>query len=283
MKVEFLGTGGAITTPKPFCGCRVCDQARKLGRPYSRSGPSVFVHGPDALIDTPEESRDQLNRSTVRAIKAGFYSHWHPDHVMGRRVWEINHDWRNWPPRHHRTPVYLPAQVARDFRTRLGSWQHLEFFATKGLIELVELAEGQRVMLGDCVVEPIRLAEDYVYAFMFTQGQKRLMVVMDELVGWDPPAEVRGVDLAVVPIGIMEFHPLTGERLMPVDHPTLKSEATFLQTLDIARKLEAKHLAFTHFEEPDGLSHDDHAEMERILRSHGRPITMAFDGLMLEV
>ena len=26
-------------------------------------------------------------------------THWHPDHVMGRRVWEINHDRRRWPLR----------------------------------------------------------------------------------------------------------------------------------------------------------------------------------------
>lgn len=80
MKVEFLGTGGALTTPRPGCLCRVCVEARKRGLPYSRSGPSLFVHGPDVVIDTPEEIKDQLNRSRVREIKACFYSHWHPDH-----------------------------------------------------------------------------------------------------------------------------------------------------------------------------------------------------------
>ena len=60
MKIEFLGTGGAITTPNPGCNCSVCVQARKEGIPYSRSGPSLFVHGPDVLIDTPEEIKDQL-------------------------------------------------------------------------------------------------------------------------------------------------------------------------------------------------------------------------------
>lgn len=88
MKVEFLGTGGAISTPRPLCSCRVCVEARKLGVPYSRGGPSVFVHGPDVLIDTPEEARDELNRSRVTNVNACLYSHWHPDHVMGRRVFE---------------------------------------------------------------------------------------------------------------------------------------------------------------------------------------------------
>ncbi len=99
MQIEILGSGGAITTPRPGCDCPVCIEARVKGVPYSRSGPSLFVHGPDVLIDTPEESKDQINRSRITRINACFYSHWHPDHVMGRRVWEtMNADLRNWPP-----------------------------------------------------------------------------------------------------------------------------------------------------------------------------------------
>ena len=55
MKLEFLGSGGAGTIPKPLCQCRVCVQAREKGVPYSRTGPSLFIHGPDVLFDTPEE------------------------------------------------------------------------------------------------------------------------------------------------------------------------------------------------------------------------------------
>lgn len=115
MQIEFLGTGGAITTPRPGCDCRICAQAREKGLPYARTGPSVFVHGPDVLIDTPEEIKNQLNRSRVTRIGACFYSLWHPDHTMGRRVWEANYDWRHWPPQHRPTPIYLPQQVAEDF------------------------------------------------------------------------------------------------------------------------------------------------------------------------
>ena len=53
MRVEVLGSGGATTTPRPGCVCRVCSQARVKGLPYTRTGPSVFVHGPNVLFDTP--------------------------------------------------------------------------------------------------------------------------------------------------------------------------------------------------------------------------------------
>ena len=36
-----------------------------------------------------------------------------------------------------------------------------------------------------------------------------------------------------LPMGLAEFHPLTGERRIPAGHPVLKSEATFEQTLEI--------------------------------------------------
>jgi len=45
--VEFLGTGGATSILKPLCDCRICLEAKKKGIPYSRSGPSIFIHGPN--------------------------------------------------------------------------------------------------------------------------------------------------------------------------------------------------------------------------------------------
>ena len=121
MQIEFLGTGGAITTPRPGCSCRICAEARAKGVPYSRGGPSLFVHGPNILVDTPEEIKDLLNRSRVTDIAGCFYSHWHPDHVMGRRIWESrNLDWRHWPPENQKTTIYLPEQVAKDFQATLG-------------------------------------------------------------------------------------------------------------------------------------------------------------------
>ena len=283
MQVEFLGTGGAITTPRPGCRCRVCAEAREKGVPYSRAGPSVFVHGPDVLIDTPEEIKDQLNRSRVRRIAACFYSHWHPDHVMGRRVWEMNKDWRGWPPQNRCTDIYIPRPVARDFRERLGTWEHLVFLESRGLVRLIELEQGERVEVNGCSIRALRLAEDYVYAFLFEAGGVRLLVAPDELRGWEPPPAARGVDLAVLPLGVLEFDPFTGERRIHEAHPVLRSEVTFRATLEIARALDAKRVVLTHIEEADGLTYGDVRRLERRLASEGQQITFAHDTLLVEV
>lgn len=283
MKIEFLGTGGAITTPNPGCNCPICSQARIKGVPYSRTGPSLFVHGPNVLIDTPEEIKQQLNRSTVKQIDACFYSHWHPDHVMGRRVWEMNHDWRHYPAQDKQTEIYLPQQVALDFRRRLGTWDHLEFLQENKLIRLIQLVDGEVVTLNSIQIRPIRLAEDYVYAFLFEGEGKRVLVVPDELFGWKPTEEVKDVDLAILPMGVVEFNPFTKERVIPENHPVLSSEATFQQTLEVVKQLNAKKVVLTHIEEPDKLGYDDLCLLKKKLQSDGLIINFAYDTLMIDV
>jgi phosphoribosyl 1,2-cyclic phosphate phosphodiesterase len=282
MRVEILGSGGALTTPRPGCSCRVCGEAREKGAPYARTGPAAFVHGPNVLFDTPEEIKAQLNRSQVMEIAACFYSHWHPDHTMGRRVWEtMNGDFRTWPreaKRQRATPVYLPRQVADDFRTYIGNWTHLEFMQNRGWVDLRVLADGDVVDVDGTSITPFRLAEDYVYAFVLERGGRRLLLAMDELNGWRPPEWVRGVDLAVLPMGICEFDPFTGERRIHEEHPILRFEATFDETREILEQLGAARVVLSHVEEMDGLTHDD------LLRLGERDgVEFAYDGMLVDV
>jgi phosphoribosyl 1,2-cyclic phosphate phosphodiesterase len=201
---------------------------------------------------------------------------------MGRRVFEtIGADWRGWPPSEKRvtkTTVYLPQQVAADFRERRGLMDHFEFMASNGWVEIVELEDGSSVDLDGCRVTPVRLAEEYVYCFLLESDGKRVLIAPDELNGWTPPGHVRGLDLAVVPAGIAEHHPLTGERRIDADHPVLRFEATFAETQEIIGALRARRVVLSHIEEMDRLSHDEWLE---IGERYG--VEIAFDGLVLDV
>jgi phosphoribosyl 1,2-cyclic phosphate phosphodiesterase len=244
----------------------------------------VFVHGPDVLIDTPEEIKEQLNRSQVTRIAAALYSHWHPDHTAGRRVFETrNFDFRPWPrelKRVERTPVYLPQQVAEDFRVWMGMREHLAFLEERqGSVEVIELADGDVIELGDTRITPFRLAEDYVYAFLFERGATRVLIAMDELHGWTAPDDLCGnLDLALLPIGVLEHDPLTGERLWHADHPVLRFEATYADTLEIVRALAARRTVLTHVEEPNGVGHD------ALVRAGERDgFEVAYDTMLIDV
>ena len=259
MRIEVLGSGGAIATPRPFCDCGLCADAREHGPPNARGGPSVFVHGPDVLVDTPEESRAQLAFAGIRHVAAALYSHWHPDHTAGRRVWESGFDFRGWPPEEKqtfRTPLYVPEQVARDFEAYLGIAQQLAYLEDRlGVVRLHVVRDGERIRVGGTHITAIRLAADYVYAFLFEGGGRRVLVAMDELVEWTPP-DLGRLDLAYLPLGIFERHPFTGERAIHAEHPLLRLEATYDDTLEIVRALDARRVVLSHIEHMDGLSHD---------------------------
>ena len=278
MKVEILGSGGAVTTPKPGCVCRVCVEARERGAPYARTGPSVFVHGPDVLIDTPEESKLQLNRSQVTAIAAGLYSHWHPDHTAGRRVWESrNFDFRSWPRRFETTPIYIPQQVWDDFEANYGLADQFRFMERQGTVAVVVVGENESFEVGGALITPVPLDEENAHAFLFEGDGKRVLVAMDETQGWKPSG-LGPLDLAVLPIGVFEHHPYTGERLIPEEFckPPVK-KTRYARTLELIRELSARRTVLSHVEEMDRLSY---GELVRLGSSDGwEP---AFDGLVIE-
>ena len=279
MKVEILGSGGAVTIPRPGCECRICVEARDRGVPYARTGPSVFVHGPDVLIDTPEESKIQLNLSQVTRIAAGFYSHWHPDHTAGRRVWESrNFDFRSWPRRFVTTPLYIPERVWEDFESNYGLADQFRFMEEQGTVKVVQVAANEPFDVGGTRVTALPLDAENAHAFLFEAGGKRVLVAMDETHGWTPPA-LGPLDLAVLPVGVFELHPFSGERLIPEEFckPPVK-KTRYAHALELVRALAPRRAVLSHVEEMDRLSHD---ELVRLGAADGwEP---AFDGLVVEV
>jgi phosphoribosyl 1,2-cyclic phosphate phosphodiesterase len=278
VRVEILGSGGAVTIPRPGCGCRVCVEARERGAPYARTGPSVFVHGPDVLIDTPEESKQQLNRSGVTRIAAGLYSHWHPDHTAGRRVWEArNFDFRSWPPRFETTPVYVPERVWADFESNYGLADQFRFLERQGTVKVELLAEDATVELDGTRLTVLPLDAENAHAFLFEDGRHRVLVAMDETHRWQPP-DLGPLDLAVLPVGVFEHHPFTGERMIPEEFckPPVR-KARYEMTLELLRRLAPRRAVLSHVEEMDRVSHD---ELLRLGATDGwEP---AFDGLVVE-
>ena len=86
----------------------------------------------------------------------------------------------------------------------------------------------------------------------------------------------------MLPIGVTEHNPLTGERHYPRDHPVLAREATIVQTLEVARTLDARQIVLTHISEPEQLSYDDLLVFEKELRREGLAITFAYDTMVVE-
>jgi phosphoribosyl 1,2-cyclic phosphate phosphodiesterase len=284
LRIEFLGSGAALPLPLPTCDCRLCEQARGRGVPYSRNGPSIFVHGPDLLIDTPEDIIPGLNRASIKRVSAVTWSHWHPDHTAGNRLFESLNLNLGWPPAFGCTPVYLPEGVNEDFDRYMGLGEQLSFHERRGIITRHIVPDGGSFTLGGVTVEPYRLPDPGVNAcaFILTEGHKRVLIAPDELFSWEPDDSLGHFDLAVLAAGLFEFHPLTGERVIAAEHPILQRKATFRQTLDIARRLDADRTIFTHILAHPIVSYDDLMGVQRRLASEQPDlgsIMFAFDRL----
>lgn len=282
MKIEILGSGGAVTVPRPGHHDRYNDEAREKGVPYQRRGPSVFIHGPNILFDTPEDIGESLNRAGIDEVRACFYSHWHPDHVMGRRIFEqIN--WNLRGGENKRTDIYVPEVVRDTMKKMLGTWSHLEFEQSLGVVKLHVIAPGESVEIDGYTITPMPLAEDYVFAYLVEHQGTRAWIAMDELFGWSPDDSVQNLDLAILPSGVCEFHPLNGERRIPADEPVLSSEMRFERTLECVREMAPKQAVLMHLDEPDGVTYDDGLALSEKLQSQGLPITMSWDGFIIDL
>jgi phosphoribosyl 1,2-cyclic phosphate phosphodiesterase len=84
-------------------------------------------------------------------------------------------------------------------------------------------------------------------------------------------------------VGIFEFHPLTGKRLIAANHPALEVEATFEQALSTTEALAPQRVVMTHIEESDGLGYDDFIEVAARVRGRGIDLIFANDTMMVEV
>ncbi|HBF86180.1 MAG TPA: hypothetical protein DDW54_00715, partial [Clostridiales bacterium] len=81
MKIKFLGTGASEAIPAFFCGCPVCESARKNGGKEIRTRAGVVIDdrlmidfGPDTLLHTLYTGLD------LSKIKSVLFTHSHSDH-----------------------------------------------------------------------------------------------------------------------------------------------------------------------------------------------------------
>jgi len=283
LKIVFLGTGGATVTPRPTCPCRVCSTARVRGVPYSRLGPALFVQEMKALFDTPEEIAVELERCNIDAVDHVFYSHWHPDHTGGRRIFEqLNLDisFKNQSWARKTTTVHLPPRVEEDFKNRIGLMEHLSHLAGMGLIALRRIEEGQVLEINGIRVQCRQMTNPSLYAYLLEENEKRVLLALDDTFRWVPPQDLRGVDLAVLESGWFERGP-DGSLLIAEDNPIRKGEAPFEETLEKVRVIEAKRTVLTHIEEIFQHTYDDLKKVEA--KHSDLNVSFAYDGLAVEV
>jgi len=246
----------------------------------------VYIHDLDLLIDTPEEIRIQLNRSGINSVRTVLYTHWHPDHTAGVRVFEGNYSVGSLldpgrPPR--TTRVVLPHRVAQTFEQYHALAEKLAYLERFGLVSVDRVSANAPFEMDGWDITPIALAEEIAVAYLF-EGPHRVFICMDEVFGYEP-AGLGSLDLAILPCGFFHRHPISGEPLIAENHPVIRHEATFEQTLEMARSIDTARVVFLHVNHGLGLTPDEFDELaERLSKDPTLPpIEFAFDTMRILV
>ena len=269
-----------MVIPKPLCRCRVCQEARKKGVPYTRAGPAAFLHDINLLIDTPAEVVSLLNRSPIRRVDYLTFTHLDPDHIEGFRVVEqIALDFRSWRAYPEKQIcLLLPEQLSvREIRSQYGPV--MDFYQESGFLRLMIFQDKVQLRDVDITAIPVDRGSQFTFIYVFEKSGRKVVYAPCDIKPFpEHRNEVQQADLLIIQPGIFEGGLKHGFRYS-ANHISRTTLYTYEQTLDLAARLGAKRVVFVHLEEYWNRSYDDY----RALESKARRIRFAYDGMQLKV
>jgi phosphoribosyl 1,2-cyclic phosphate phosphodiesterase len=260
----------------------VCREARRRGVPYSRSGPSAFLHDINLLIDTPAEISAQLNRAHVRRVDYLTFTHLDPDHVEGLRVVEqIALDFRSWrayPEK--RVCLLLPEELVEPLRSVRSQYGPVvDFYEESGFLRVESFRDRVKIDGVGITAIPIDRGRQMAFVQVFEMSGRRVVYAPCDLKPFpEHRSEVQGADLLIIQPGIFE-RGLRRRYRYPPDHVSRSTLYTFEQTLELAERVRARKVLFVHLEEYWNRSYDDYRVLERRYPN----VRFAYDGMTVNV
>ncbi|MCQ2382133.1 MAG: MBL fold metallo-hydrolase [Clostridia bacterium] len=257
MELEFLGTGTSHGVPVIGCDCNVCKSTDSKNK---RMRCSAYVKGNDdsrILIDCGPEFRIQALRSGINKVDAVLLTHSHADHLHGLddlRIFScaLNHapdspTNKNCyaPP----IPLYTNKNTIKDVQNR---FDYIFGPAKQGgghaKIDLIESLAP--FTIGSTVVTPIPMLHGSLptLGWMLSEGEGQHRHSIAYLTDLSFLSE-KSIALINQFGGTLDHIVIDGLRIKKHD-----THFNFLQALETASKIKAKHLWLTHF--THDLSHD---------------------------
>lgn len=257
MDVTFIGNGDSLGTPRVYCDCPVCAEARSTGR-NRRYRSSVWLEEEGEsplLLDCGPDWRTQMEALGVRHVPQAIITHAHFDHIGGLVDWADCCRWRE-----EAGLLYAPEEVLGEVRRRFP-W-----------LEAQLKMEGNDlgIRYGKWRITPWRVnhgKNGYAYAYRFDNG--------DSGAAWAYCSDAIALTEA-------QKAPLAGLKLLVLGTSYAKEPYSFdtrsvydmEEGLRLAEELAPEAVVFTH------LSHDVDAARDYGLPQHVR---LAAAGLKLSV
>lgn len=257
MRITLLGNGDSMGTPRVYCDCTVCAEARATGanRRY-RSSAWLEVEGQQPLLlDCGPDFRAQMESVGARKVDHALITHAHVDHVGGVADWADCCRWIG-----ERARLYAPQDVLDTILTRYP-WigRQLELIANDG---------GMRY--GPWTVLPWKVnhgKNGHAYAYRFENAVSgRAWAYCSDAIALteEQQGPLKGLDLLVLGTSFVE-------EPYPMD---TRSVYDMKEGVALAEKLRPGQVVFTH------LSHDVDTRERYDLPAN---IQIAKTGMTLEV
>lgn len=235
IKLTILGSGGATTTPRPFCQCAVCKKARKVGEPFKRNSSSLFINNIQTVIDCGEDIADSLNRRDIKDVKNLFITHWHPDHTFGLRpILEANFDFISGKAK-KAINLFIPKDVFETLKKRYTSIEHMINTQKTANLHLIE--DGEPVKIDDITLSAVKYSDSSeTYAYLIQGLNKKILYAPCDTISFDRYNKLDDLDLLINECGVFS------------DDST---EIFFGNLMNRVKEIKPKRTILTHIEEID--------------------------------
>lgn len=278
MKLTILGSDGAWAFPIPTCFCEKCNKARKLGIPYARTGPALFVEDEDILFDTPEEITQQLDRERVKSVKNVFYTHWHPDHTQGMRLFEHIARRKKHPQDYGKAEpinVYIPTEVYDDFKKYLPSFFYYE---SRGWIKVYKVGDRKEIKIGKLSIIPLsfRVPGKSRYGYIIKGNNKKVFYGPCSIWNMTLDKYYENIDLMLIEFGWLGKTKEKREKEPKTS--SIHEHISFEEDMELIRKLRPKRTILTH------IDYTEFENAKRLIRPFKNlNIDIAYDGMKIKV
>lgn len=252
MHIIILGSGGFRTTPQPNCHCKICTTARRNPQ-LARSGPSFYIPNLNLLVDTPMESKIQLDRLGHFPQRI-IFSHWHPDHTEGYRVIE------SFP---HKPKIFL--QRSSMMLKHVPALRHLE---STGRCTLLGWPNKLPIEKGHYQLTYLTLTKSIpAYAFLLRGNGKQTLLCPDHAKFLLTFPIIPNLDLIIMNMGTLRRH-----------QPHLTN---IKDNLKIIKRFKPKRTIFTHVEESFCITPATQKRLEQKYAHYHIHIAHDFETVML--
>lgn len=234
MRITILGQGDSLGTPRIYCDCEVCREARSEGHNRRlRSAAWLETEGEyPLLLDCGPDFRGQMERIGVRKVSQALVTHAHFDHIGGLTEWADACRWQD-----EVADLYAPQEVLGEIRQRFP-W-------VESRLRLAPNDEGMRY--GKWRVTPWKVnhgKNGYAYAYRFDHAEMpgRSWAYCSDAINLSEAEKkpLRGLRLLVLGTSyVVEPYPME-----------TRSVYDMKEGLQLAEEVGAERTVFTH------LSHD---------------------------